>query len=693
MVDLIGKELGRYRLVEKIGGSSQGEVYRGIQEELNREVAVRVLLPEQARDSRTLARFRQESRTTAQLSHPHILTVYDSGKSDHLRYLVMELLAPDTLAARLRKERQLPLEEALRIGEELAAALEYMHARKLLHGMLILSNIRFDLRGNTIATGIGTEAADRLSLIRELSSQGCASPEILLGEKVGPSSDLYQLGVILYAGLCGGLPYSSRPPFVAGAGNFERLIPSPRSLRKEISPDMEKLVLGCLRTNPSERPPDATSLRKAILKARRRVQVRQVSREVAARNKPAASSPEQVPTRAMKQGDFQSPTTPATTSSPPLLTSFLELLTGGHGDLSERETQIRLGLLAAPLLLLVLAGGLYLSGLLGGPTLRVLEAMHEVQEREVTVSWKSNRSCYAHLEFFLKDEPCGKTPPSASAQTLFRQSLSELSPGTHYQYQICLSPSPGDAAATCGPRRAVQTRMALSISDASVIERKQREVTLRWRTNRAADTRVRFWKDEGAPTEVESPEYPRDQIHEMTLRGLLPGSRYHYRLLSREPGSKDTQAESPPRSFTTKAPPRKQDPNRDLIEAALNKLQGLNQEELSKLEASLGDMIGEKQSLNMEKKTLLTMTRTLDATGFFRRRRIAEQWVAERTRLGAKVPEKPSWSPREDLAGTLAYLKDYFSVTKDPAQARRRLDECIRSLGEIEGLPLSPTSP
>lgn len=682
MNDLVGTVLGRFQLVEYLGGSRQGEVYRGLQQDLDREVAVRVLLPEQARDGRVLSRFRQESRTTAQLSHPHVLTVYDSGKKDDLRFLVMELLDPETLAARLTRLQTLPLEEALRVAEEVTRALEYMHSRKLLHGMVVPSNVRFDLRGNTILTGIGTEAPDRLPRIQELGAQGFGSPEILLGEKVSPSSDLYQVGVLLYACLCGRPPYAGRPPFVVGGSGFEERIPRPRSLRKEISRDLENLVLRCLRTAPGERHSDASALLSDLSKARRRVQVRQVSRNVASRSAAPVSESSAAP-RPL-QGVSS---TPPRAAPRPWTVTALEMLTGGHGDLNQRETRIRLALLATPVLLTVLVAGMVAGGFFRGQDLRVLEAMHEAEEKQVAVSWKSNRPCYGYLEFHQDGSPVGQTRPSQASQTVFRQTMEGLEGGKTYEYVICLSSSP-EGAVDRSATRSVKTRDPLGVSEVQVTDREEREVTLSWRTNRPSDTRIRYWQGTRPPIEVENPEFERDRTHRLTLRGLLPGTTYQYQILAREPGGSREGFTSAVERFTTRAGSREVSDRRAAVEAALTKLRGLDRSELSKLEASLGDLTGGSGELTTEQRALLAMTRTEDASGFFRRRSLAARWAEQRAAVKARQPDIPEWSPRSDFPATLAYLKDYYAATQDPGRAHQRLDECIRALAEIEGLPV-----
>lgn len=689
MRNLLGTVIGKYRLTEQLGGSSAGEVYKGVQVGLDREVAVRVLHPEQAGDSLTMARFRQESRATAQLSHPHILTIYDSGKHEDLRYYVMEV-APTTLASRLEGGQTLPVEEALRIAEEIAKALEYVHERQVYHRLLVPSNVRFDLRGNAVLGGFGAEPADVYPRLEAASDLGYASPEIMLGEKVGPSTDVYQLGVLLYECLGGRRPYPGRPPFVAGGSGYEKAItPLPR-LREEVTRELDALVLSCLRADPAERPADVATLRKGITKMRRKVEVRNLSRQVAGQATPRGVATDRIPTRAIEGATLDAALGqggPAFTQSESVVKA-VRLLTGGHGDLRRRETRIRLAAVAGPFLVLVVVGGLWLAGLLGSPELEVLESLHEVEAQAVTVSWKSNRPCYGFLELVADgaDASARRTRPTESKQTVFRQTIPDLAAGTGYRYRIGLSHSPDGGGAAFSPVREVRTEQALEVHDVRALATEARAVVIRWKTNRVADTRVRLWRGASPARVVEDLEATQELEHRLRIEALEPGTTYQYQVISRDAVDRDRVAESRPDTFSTPTSEDTDDPQRRLIEGYVRKARSLSAPELAKLEAALGDLVARDADLDAEQKVLLSLTETGSPESFFRRRQLAERWARGRQRDGGALPPPPSWSPKPDLIETLAYLKDFYEVGSKP-RAYGRLDECLRLLAGLEGIP------
>ena len=116
---MIGTLLGKYRIVEKIGSGGMADVYKGLQVGLEREVAIKVLPPAYAKDVQMVKRFKRESQATAKLSHPNIVTIYDSGEQDGCFYYVMEYLKADALDDILAKEKVLPLKQGLKISKDM----------------------------------------------------------------------------------------------------------------------------------------------------------------------------------------------------------------------------------------------------------------------------------------------------------------------------------------------------------------------------------------------------------------------------------------------------------------------------------------------------------------------------------------------------------------------------------------------
>src|SRR5689334_10266723 len=132
MSALIGKTLGPYEITGALGAGGMGEVYRAKDTRLGREVAIKVLPENLAKDPAFKERFGREARTISQLAHAHICTLYDVGHQDGIDYLVMELLEGETLADRLAKS-PLPPDQLLKLGVQIADALEFAHRSGVIH--------------------------------------------------------------------------------------------------------------------------------------------------------------------------------------------------------------------------------------------------------------------------------------------------------------------------------------------------------------------------------------------------------------------------------------------------------------------------------------------------------------------------------------------------------------------------------
>ena len=148
MRDLIGRSLGSYRIVDKIGEGGMGEVYRARDERLDRNVAIKVLAEHFAKDPERRERFEREARAVSSLNHPNICTLYDIGEHDGIEFIVMEHIEGETLASRL-EQGALPLDRALQVGIEIADGLDKAHRQGIVHR---------DLKpGNIMLTGDGAK--------------------------------------------------------------------------------------------------------------------------------------------------------------------------------------------------------------------------------------------------------------------------------------------------------------------------------------------------------------------------------------------------------------------------------------------------------------------------------------------------------------------------------------------------------
>jgi len=249
----------RYRIERELGAGGMATVYLAADLRHDREVAIKVLHPELAA-ALGGERFLSEIKTTARLQHPHILPLLDSGTADGLLFYVMPYVAGETLRDRLQRERQLPIEEALRIAREVADALGHAHAQGIVHRDIKPENILLQ-GGHALVADFGIALAVSAAGGQRMTQTGLSlgtpqymSPEQAMGEKgIDSRSDLYALGVVVYEMLTGDPPFTgSSVQAIVG----KILSESPRPLvpqRRTVPAHVEIAVLRTLEKLPADR--------------------------------------------------------------------------------------------------------------------------------------------------------------------------------------------------------------------------------------------------------------------------------------------------------------------------------------------------------------------------------------------------------------------------------------------------------
>lgn len=261
---------GRYRFDERLASGGMAQVWRGTDEVLRRDVAIKVLHPHLAEDETFVARFRQEAIAVARLSHPAIVNVYDTCNDDGLEAIVMELVKGDTLRQRLDAG---PLDPwvAASITTQVADALSVAHAAGLVHRDIKPANILLCDDGRVKVGDFGiAKAAETTDITQEGSMVGTAkylAPEQVDGGTVDGRTDLYSLGVVLYEMLCGRAPFEADGTSATALARLHSDPPKPRLLRPGIPRDLESITLRLLARQPDDRFPNATDLRSALIAA------------------------------------------------------------------------------------------------------------------------------------------------------------------------------------------------------------------------------------------------------------------------------------------------------------------------------------------------------------------------------------------------------------------------------------------
>src|SRR3954454_23000252 len=264
--DLPGSSLlaGRYRLVERLRAGGVSVVWRGFDEVLGRQVAVKVLPPSTSADPSFRRRLRAEAQAAARLSHPHITNVYDYGEAttvdgEPVPYVVMELIDGESLAAVLARVRRLPWQAAVRITSEVGAALAAAHARGIVHRDVTPANVMLTQTGAKvvdfgISALIGENDIDPDGSL--LGTPAYLAPERLEGGQVSPATDVYAVGLLIYRTLIGQLPWDvGTTTALLRAHQYTE--PEPLPAVEGLPSAVSALIARCLEKRPADRPSSA----------------------------------------------------------------------------------------------------------------------------------------------------------------------------------------------------------------------------------------------------------------------------------------------------------------------------------------------------------------------------------------------------------------------------------------------------
>lgn len=252
-----GNTLGNYQIVEKIGAGGMGAVYKAYQPGLGRFVAIKVLPPQTAGDPAFGERFAQEARAVGKLRHPNIVTAFDFTQQDDIAYLVSDYIDGGTLADQLGTP--LPLDYAMGILGPIAAALDYAHARGIVHRDIKPQNVLLTREGTPVLTdfGLAKIVGPGSGMTQAGSLMGTAdymAPELAGGaEAAGPAADQYALGIIAFQLLVGRHPFPSDNPLSALMAHVHKPVPLPSQLGVVLPPGAEAALLRALAKKPEDR--------------------------------------------------------------------------------------------------------------------------------------------------------------------------------------------------------------------------------------------------------------------------------------------------------------------------------------------------------------------------------------------------------------------------------------------------------
>jgi Tol biopolymer transport system component len=267
---LSGALAGHYRIERELGTGGMATVYRGHDLKHDRDVAIKVLHPDLGA-ALGGERFLSEIRTTARLQHPHILPLLDSGDAGGLLYYVMPVVTGESLRARLARERQLPIPEAVRIAREVASALDYAHRQGVIHRDIKPENILLH-DGQALVADFGIALAVQQAGGQRMTQTGLSlgtpqymSPEQAMGERtIDARTDVYALGAVTYEMLVGEPPFTGPTVQTIVAKVLSERPIAPHTLRDTVPAVVESAVLTALAKLPADRHATAAEFARAL---------------------------------------------------------------------------------------------------------------------------------------------------------------------------------------------------------------------------------------------------------------------------------------------------------------------------------------------------------------------------------------------------------------------------------------------
>jgi serine/threonine-protein kinase len=258
---------GRYRIKNRIGSGGMADVYCATDEQLGRDVAVKLLHRRFAEDREFVERFRREASSAAGLQHPNVVGVYDRGEWDGTSYIAMEHLQGRTLKQLILEEAPLDPIRAIDLVVQVLRAARFAHKRGVIHRDLKPHNVIVDPEGRAKVTDFGIARAGASDMTQTGSIMGTAqylSPEQAQGLPVDERSDLYSVGVVLYEMLTARVPFEGESAVSIALKQVSESPVPPSAINPSIPPQLEQLVLKALAKDPAERFQDADEMITAL---------------------------------------------------------------------------------------------------------------------------------------------------------------------------------------------------------------------------------------------------------------------------------------------------------------------------------------------------------------------------------------------------------------------------------------------
>jgi len=275
MSGLVGKTLGKYRILARLGRGGTAIVYKAYQPGLDRYVAVKALHRHLAEDEDFIRRFEHEASAVARLRHPNIVQVYDFDHIGDLYYMVMEFIEGPSLREELHARsfsgKLFALPEIARVFSALGSAIDYAHKQGMVHHDLKPANILLTAQGQTVLTDFGIAkivgGSTQTLTGAVFGTPKYMSPEQGQGQRGDERSDIYSLGIILFEMVTGQVPFDDDTPYTIISRHISEPLPPPSSLKSDLPPGVEQVILMAAAKSPDDRYETGRKLARALYDA------------------------------------------------------------------------------------------------------------------------------------------------------------------------------------------------------------------------------------------------------------------------------------------------------------------------------------------------------------------------------------------------------------------------------------------
>ena len=259
---------GRYEIIEELGKGGMGKVYRVEDNKVKAEIALKLIKPEIAADKKTIERFRGELRTTRMISHRNVCRMFDLGEDKGAYFITMEYVSGEDLRSFIHRVGQLPAGKAISISKQVCDGLAEAHRLGVVHRDLKPSNIMIDKDGNARIMDFGIarslEAKGITGAGMMIGTPEYMSPEQVEGKEVGPRSDIYSLGIVLYEMMTGRVPFEGETPLAIALKHKGEMPRNPKELNAQVPQDLSRVILRCLEKEKEKRYQSAEEVRSEL---------------------------------------------------------------------------------------------------------------------------------------------------------------------------------------------------------------------------------------------------------------------------------------------------------------------------------------------------------------------------------------------------------------------------------------------